>query len=121
MGFADATKAFISNFVKFDGRSTRSEYWWPMLAIFILNILIGVISSMSSSIGGILSMLFSLAIIIPSIAVGIRRLHDLDKSGWWLLIGLIPLLGAIVLIFFFVQRGTVGSNQYGPDPLGGAV
>lgn len=65
---------------------------------------------------GILGGIYSLAILIPSIAVGIRRLHDTDRSGWWILIGLIPLIGAIVLIVFYVQEGTPGTNEYGPNP-----
>lgn len=63
-----------------------------------------------------ISSIYSLLILIPSIAVGVRRLHDLDKSGWWMLIGIIPLIGAIVLIYFFVQDGQAGSNRFGPDP-----
>ena len=121
MGFADAVKAFFSNYVKFDGRSSRSEFWWAMLGIFIINILIGVLGALSETIGGLVSMVFSLAIIIPFIAIGIRRFHDLNKTGWLVILLLIPLVNIVVALIFFTQRGTVGSNQYGPDPLGGAV
>jgi uncharacterized membrane protein YhaH (DUF805 family) len=65
----------------------------------------------------ILGALFSLAVLLPTIAVGVRRLHDIDRTGWWYLLILIPVLGALVLLFFFVQRGTVGANRFGPDPL----
>jgi uncharacterized membrane protein YhaH (DUF805 family) len=66
-------------------------------------------------------MLFGLAVLIPSIAVGARRLHDTDRSGWWLLIALIPFIGAIVLLVFFVLPGTQGTNRFGPDPYGGGA
>jgi uncharacterized membrane protein YhaH (DUF805 family) len=71
---------------------------------------------MVGGIYGPLTTILILGTIIPSIAVGIRRLHDTDKSGWWLLIALIPLIGGLVLLFFFVSDGTSGPNQYGPDP-----
>jgi len=119
MGFVDAFKAFFSNYLKFDGRSSRSEFWWVVLALFIINILIGVLSAVSETLGGILSLVFGLGIIIPYIALAIRRFHDVDKSGWWALTLLIPLVGLVIVLIFFTQRGTVGSNQYGPDPLGG--
>ncbi len=65
---------------------------------------------------GLLGGLYALAVIIPSLAVGVRRLHDTNRSGWWLLIGLIPCIGFIVLIVFLVQDGQAGDNQYGPNP-----
>lgn len=64
-----------------------------------------------------LSSLFALALLLPSIAVVIRRLHDIDRTGWWILLGFVPIVGTIVLIVFFVQRGTTGANRFGPDPL----
>ena len=70
--------------------------------------------------GGILSILWALGNFLPSLAVGVRRLHDTDRSGWWLLIAFIPLIGAIVLLVFFCTRGTPGPNRFGNDPLGGA-
>ena len=66
--------------------------------------------------GGVLTIVFWLATLVPSIAVGVRRLHDTDRSGWWLLIGLIPLAGAIVLLVFNLLEGTRGPNRFGPDP-----
>jgi uncharacterized membrane protein YhaH (DUF805 family) len=67
---------------------------------------------------GLLSVIYGLAVLIPSIAVGVRRLHDTDRSGWWLLISLIPLIGGIVLLVFFVLDGTPGENRFGPNPKG---
>ena len=66
----------------------------------------------------VLGALFSLAMFLPSLAAGVRRLHDLDKSGWWYLLVLIPIIGALVLLYFFVQKGTAGANRFGPPPAG---
>jgi uncharacterized membrane protein YhaH (DUF805 family) len=65
---------------------------------------------------GLLSTIFSLVVLIPSIAVSVRRLHDIDRTGWWVIIGLVPLIGWIVLLFFHVQDSTPGTNRYGPNP-----
>ena len=120
MGFADAVKAFFSNYVKFDGRSARSEYWWPQLFMAVVNyvVILPIMLLVSEGFGSILSTLFSLAVIIPAIAVSIRRLHDTDRSGWWLLLMFLPIIGWIALIVFFATKGTAGSNRFGPDPLG---
>ncbi len=66
----------------------------------------------------ILATIWGLAILLPSIGVGVRRLHDLDKSGWWLLLCLIPIIGFLVLLFWFIQQGTRGQNRFGADPVG---
>ena len=120
MGFQEAIKAFFSNYVKFDGRSSRSEYWWPALAMTLVNyvVILPFQLLVSEGLGGVLSLLFSLAIILPSIAVAIRRLHDTNKSGWWYLLVFIPILGWIALIVFFASKGTEGANRFGSDPLG---
>ena len=118
MGFVDATKAFFSNYVNFKDRSSRSEYWWPQLAIFIGLVVVVLLGGLlGETLGGLLISIAYLAIIIPSIAVGIRRLHDLDKSGWFYLLALVPFV-SLVLLFWFCQKGTTGSNTYGSDPLG---
>ncbi|MCL4141288.1 UNVERIFIED_CONTAM: hypothetical protein GTU68_007653 [Idotea baltica] len=80
--------------------------------------------TLGNAIGGIVSialMIFSLGSLLPGIAVAIRRMHDIDKPALWVLIGLIPLVGGFILIYFFVQEGTKGPNQYGADPKGGAA
>jgi uncharacterized membrane protein YhaH (DUF805 family) len=105
----------------FSGRSRRKEYWYFVLFVaiisIVLNIIDGLIGAYARSSGvGLLSSIFSLAILIPSIAVTVRRLHDIDRTGWWVLISLVPLVGWIVLLVFNVQDGTPGSNGYGPDP-----
>lgn len=99
----------FQKYVEFEGRARRKEYW-----IFVLINL--VVSVILSNVFSLLGTLFSLAIFLPSIAVGVRRLHDIGRTGWWLLIGFIPLIGLIVLIYFFVQDSEPGANQYGANP-----
>jgi uncharacterized membrane protein YhaH (DUF805 family) len=119
MGFGDAIKSGFSNYVNFSDRACRSEYWYWVLFVFIGYIVTSIIDRVIGY--PVTYFLFSLAIVIPGIAIGIRRLHDLDRSGWWLLLGLIPLVGAIILIVWFCGQGTQGPNRFGPDPLSGAT
>ena len=114
-------EVLTKKYAEFSGRAQRAEYWYFIL--FYLLIYIGVtiidriLGTYSSTAGvGLLQTLFSLGVLIPSIAVGVRRLHDTDRSGWWVLIAFVPLIGAIVLLIFTVQEGTAGDNQYGPNP-----
>ena len=132
MDFMTAVKTCIlEKYINFQDRAPRSEYWW--FALFNIGgaVLLGLIGIT------ILQTLWSLALFLPGIAVSIRRLHDLDKSGWWLLLplgtlilggiigallmpiigGIIYLAGVAILIYWFVQKGTDGANQFGPDPL----
>jgi uncharacterized membrane protein YhaH (DUF805 family) len=105
----------------FSGRARRKEYWYFVLFNIIISIVLtgidGVTGSLSAATGmGLLSGLYALAILIPSIAVSVRRLHDTDRSGWWLLIALIPLVGAIILLVFVIQDSKPGANQFGENP-----
>ena len=115
----------LRKYADFSGRARRSEYWWFVLGLmvigFVVGLLEGAIGLGGSAIGpyGFLTLAFYLAILIPSIAVGVRRLHDTGRSGWWLLIGLVPLIGGIVLLVFYVLNGDQGDNAYGPDPKAG--
>lgn len=118
MNFMDAVKSVYSNYVNFQGRARRSEYWWWYLFYIVVYIVVLVVDQTIFGQPAILTGLFVLANIIPAIAVGVRRLHDTGRSGWWLLIGLIPLVGAIVLIVFFVMDSEAGVNKYGPNPKG---
>jgi uncharacterized membrane protein YhaH (DUF805 family) len=111
----------LKKYAVFSGRSRRKEYWYFVLFVIIistvLNIIDGLIGAYARTAGvGLLSSIFSLAILIPSIAVTVRRLHDTDRSGWWVLISLVPLVGWIVLLVFTVQDSTPGINRYGPNP-----
>ena len=102
--FIEACKMFWKRYAEFEGRSRRSEYWWAYLMTFLLGCIPGI------------NYISGLACLIPSLAIGVRRLHDIGKSGWNLLIGLIPLVGWIILIIWFCQDGQVGPNEYGEDP-----
>lgn len=115
MGFGQAISSGFSNYVNFSGRACRSEYWYWILFIIIADIVAGIIDY---AIGvQVVTSLFGLATILPNLAVAIRRLHDLDRTGWWIFIGLIPLVGWIILIIWYCTRGTNGPNRWGPDPL----
>ena len=105
----------LRQYADFTGRARRQEYWMFTLVSVIISIVIQVIEAILD-IPQLLSGLYGLGVFIPSLAVGARRLHDTDRSGWWLLIALVPLIGIIVLIIFFVQDSTPGTNRYGPNP-----
>jgi uncharacterized membrane protein YhaH (DUF805 family) len=102
----------LERYAQFTGRSRRAEFWWYFLANFIISVAFNILAA-ASSIFFVLSAIYGLAVLIPGIAVGIRRLHDTDKSGWWLLIALVPIVGIIVLIVFWATDGAPGPNQYG--------
>ncbi len=104
----------LKRYFDFNGRSRRQEFWMFALISFGISIALAIIGTMIKT--NILSTLYSLAVLLPGLGVGARRLHDVGKSGWWQLIGLVPLLGIIVLIVFWAQDGTPGDNQYGANP-----
>lgn len=111
----------LKKYADFGGRARRKEYWFFILFNLIISIVLavidGVTGSFSAELGmGLLGGIYMLAVLIPSIAVGVRRLHDTDRTGWWLLIVLIPLIGPIVFIIFAVQDSKAEENQYGPNP-----
>ena len=113
--------AVLKKYAVFDGRARRKEYWFFVLFNIIFALVLAFIDGMVGTFNpesgyGVLSGIYGLAVFIPGIAVSIRRLHDTDRSGWWILICLIPLIGAIWLLILFVLDGTAGQNQYGPDP-----
>ena len=111
----------LKKYAIFTGRSRRKEYWM----FFLFNILISIALSVadmalgladSETGSGPISLVYSLAVFIPSIAVGIRRLHDVDRSGWWTLVIFVPLIGLILLLYWFCKDGTPGDNRFGPNP-----
>lgn len=108
LGLVEAVKICLSKYATFEGRARRSEYWWWTLATFIVGIIVSFIP--------VLNLLVPLALFVPGIAVAVRRLHDLNKSGWWWWLGIIPVVGTIILIVWYATAGTVGPNQYGEDP-----
>jgi uncharacterized membrane protein YhaH (DUF805 family) len=121
MTFGEAISSVFRNYVGFSGRAARSEFWyWQLFYILVSILLTGFDLGVLGSDARPFSSLWSLAVLLPSLAVGVRRLHDTDRSGWWWLIALIPLVGWIVLIVFWCMEGTRGPNRFGPDPLGAA-
>lgn len=136
MGFADAVRSAFSKYATFSGRARRAEFWWFALFQFLGNIAAGVLDAvvfgvsvmppavdLESGTGfevftpSVFGGAFALATIIPAISVAVRRLHDLDRSGWWWWLWLIPIVGWIVLLVWYVSRGTVGPNRFGTDPI----
>jgi uncharacterized membrane protein YhaH (DUF805 family) len=112
MSFGDAIKSGFSNYVKFNGRASRSEFWWFILFISIIGIVMNIIDNAIGT-GIVISLIWSLAVLLPVLGLYFRRLHDTDRSAWWLLIGFIPFIGSIVLIVFWAINGTPGDNKYG--------
>ena len=147
----DWAKRPLQKYADFNGRAPRAEYWWYTLAIIVVAIVISIIESilgLGQTVGtyGLLSLLFMVALIVPGLAVTVRRLHDTNRSGWWVLVAVIPyailgfmaggaaasgdmtglataglfgivaLVGAIVLLVFMVLPGNKGDNRFGPDP-----
>ena len=111
----------LKKYVVIDGRARRKEYWFFVLFYIIIAAVLGFIDGMTGTISvqygvGLLSGIFVLAMIVPSITVAIRRLHDTDRTGWWILIAFIPLIGGIWLLVLMVFDSTPGDNKYGPNP-----
>lgn len=128
MGFSESVKSVFGKYATFSGRATRSEYWYFTLFNFLLNIgamiVCCIIGAIASGVEGLavgyavwygICCLYSLATLIPGLAVGARRLHDTGRSGWNLLWALLPLIGPIILLIFFVTESQ-GDNQYGERP-----
>ncbi len=111
----------LQKYAVFRGRAGRPAYWYFALVNILISMLMLWIDmrtgTFQPSVGmGLLGRVYTFAVMIPSAAVVVRRLHDTDRSGWWLLAGFVPIAGAILLIFFLVQPGTPGDNRFGPDP-----
>ena len=152
----DWAKRPLQKYADFNGRATRAEYWWYTLAIIVVAIVLSILESLlglSKMVGpyGPLTALCMLALLVPNVAVLVRRLHDTNRSGWWILVALVPyailgfmmaraagradmsglaaaglfgiiaLIGGIVLLVFMVLAGTKGDNSYGPDPYAGGA
>jgi uncharacterized membrane protein YhaH (DUF805 family) len=103
----------IKKYAEFNGRAVRKEYWMYVLYYIIIYIVLAVVDGIIGI--SLLTTLFSLGLLLPSLALGTRRLHDTGRTGWWQLIGLIPLVGLVILIYFFVQASD-DDNQYGAQP-----
>ncbi len=115
MGFSQAITSGFSNYVKFSGRACRSEYWYWILFVVLAEIVTSIIDYAIGT--QITTSLFGLATFLPTLAVAVRRLHDIDRSGWWIIVSLIPLIGWIILIIWYCTKGTEGPNRFGSEPL----
>jgi len=121
--FLDVIK---NKYAQFDGRARRKEYWYFILFYYLIALILyipmmlGVVLENNALIliGTIIIFVYALGLVVPSLAVFVRRLHDIDKSGWFIFLSLIPLIGAIILLVFLFTEGTRGPNKYGEDPKG---
>jgi uncharacterized membrane protein YhaH (DUF805 family) len=114
MTFSDAIRSGFDNYVNFEGRASRAEFWWWFLFAILVSIAANIIDAIIGA--PIFSLLAGLGLLLPNLAMSVRRLHDTNRSGWWILIGLIPLIGFIVLLIFYLEKGTPGPNEHGPPP-----
>ena len=118
MTFKEAViSCYRTNYAGFYGRAPRSEYWFFVLSYMLLVLAVATVGFMLGPIGFIALGILFLAVLLPSLAVQVRRLHDTDSSGWWLLLALIPYLGAFIMVVWFCIPGTKGKNRFGMDPL----
>jgi len=113
--------AVLRQYATFKGRARRKEYWMFVLVYVALYLALIVVDGLTGTFDmgterGLLSGLFLVGTLLPSLAVAVRRLHDTDRSGWWLLMSLIPIVGQIVLLYCLIQEGDEGGNEYGRDP-----
>lgn len=111
----------LKKYAEFNGRASRQEYWYFLLFNILISAFLATIDYFTGTFNaetglGLLSGIYTLAVLIPGISVTVRRLHDTDRSGWWIFISLIPIIGGITLLVFMVLDSTSGDNEYGPNP-----
>jgi uncharacterized membrane protein YhaH (DUF805 family) len=118
MGFPDAVRSVLTRYADFSGRARRAEYWW----FFLFAVLVALVAAVLDGIIGasVFSLLTALGLLVPNLAVSVRRLHDTDRSGWWLLLNLVP-FGGIVLLVFYCLEGQPHPNRFGPSPKSPAI
>ncbi len=116
MNFQTSVKTVFSKYIDFSGRASRSEYWWFTLFSVAVNIVTSLLDGMMGTTPAF-NGLFTIAVLLPSLAVTVRRLHDTDRSAWWILLILVPIIGWLILLYFQIQKGTTGSNRFGDDQL----
>ena len=118
MGFSVAIGTALGKYFDFTGRATRPEYWYFFLFYLLANTAAAIVDVVVFQTDtGLFSLITGLGLFIPSLSVGTRRLHDIDRSGWWQLLSFIPIVGVILLIVWFCMPGSVGTNNFGDDPL----
>jgi uncharacterized membrane protein YhaH (DUF805 family) len=126
MNFGQAIVSGFKRYVDFSGRSSRSEYWWWYLFTLVVAVVLAAVATTGGYGAGVNSpamlplRIFQLAVFLPSLAMAVRRLHDTNRSGWWVLIAF-TIIGIVVLIVWYCTRGTIGENKFGADPLGAAA
>lgn len=111
----------LRKYAVFSGRSRRREYWYFGLFYLILYVVLAMVDGITGSFDfrsgmGVFTGALTLALLVPSLSVSVRRLHDTGRSGWWLLLGIIPVIGAVILIVFLAQDSEPGANRFGPNP-----
>jgi len=127
MDIQTAVRTVLGKYATFNGRASRSEYWWWFFALMLFNLFLRVVDvtvlvpllgleTFDDRAGGPLGMLAALALLLPNLAVAVRRLRDTDRSGWWILIVLIPIIGYLIFLYWLVQPSHAGVNRFG-EPL----
>jgi uncharacterized membrane protein YhaH (DUF805 family) len=116
MTFTQAIRSGFANYFNFSGRALRSEFWWWQLFTLLVAFGAGMIDGAFNLNADVIAYLWALAILLPGLAVSVRRLHDTDMSGWWLFALMIPFIGGVLLIAWFISEGTLGTNRFGADP-----
>jgi uncharacterized membrane protein YhaH (DUF805 family) len=114
MTFGTAVSSVLTQYTGFSGRARRSEFWWYTLFAFVVYLVVALVDAVLNT--TLLGLIVSLGLLLPTLAVTVRRLHDTGRSGWWILISLIPLVGAIVLLVFECSDSEPGPNRFGPSP-----
>ncbi len=108
--------ALMQNYCNFSGRASRSQFWWWVLFTAIVSFVVGIVFCFNQDLQQIASAIVSLAFLLPGLGVAVRRLHDINKSGWFILLGLIPIIGAIILLVWYTKESDPTPNEYGPVP-----
>ena len=120
MDFGEAIRSGFQNYATFRGRASRSEFWFWTLFALLATMAAGLVDTVLFPDTGIVGVLVGLALFIPGLAMSVRRLHDIDRTGWWILVGFTG-IGLILLFIWACFAGTPGPNRFGPDPLAGTA
>ncbi|MEM1316286.1 MAG: DUF805 domain-containing protein [Pseudomonadota bacterium] len=116
MNFVDAVRTCFDKYVTFSGRATRPEYWYFVLFAVLAQLVGGTIDGLlfgfDEDAGRPIAALISLGLLLPGVSVAVRRLHDIGRPGWWLFLGLVPIVGFLVLVYFYIQPSQEGANEY---------
>jgi len=122
MGFGKAVATAFKKYVTFSGRASRSEYWWFFLFYVLVLVAAGMLDAAVGNLEqGYIGYAVILVMFVPNISISVRRLHDINMSGWWYLVFLVPIVGIFFMVFWFTKKGDEGDNRFGSDPLGADV